>query len=170
METIEFLVSLSQPATMHPPATCSLFTPSGMGERIGKVKARKQNVGQDKDSAISEGQKRENKWCKDTISDKQTDTRPASRQRLLWWDYPPVFIAEPDLIQYRKTPWSVGVSCPSPASCPPPASSLWGQCEKEKAFMLCKHCTATAETRGCYQHCFSHRSTTQQRTSCREES
>jgi len=41
---------------------------------------------------------------------------------------------------------------------------------KEKALMLCKHCSATAKTLVCYQHCSSHKSKTQHPTGFCEES
>ena len=41
--------------------------------------------------------------------------------------------------------------------------------EKEKALMLCKHCSAIAKTLMCYQQGFNHKSRRQHHAGCREE-
>lgn len=43
--------------------------------------------------------------------------------------------------------------------CPLPVSLLWDlETGKEKALMLCKHCSAIAKTWVCYKYCFNHKS------------
>ena len=67
------------------------------------------------------------------------------------------FFAGHDIIWYRILLWSVGVSFPSCASanflCTPSLAAVGAECEKGKAFMLCKDCAAVAKTLACYQCC-----------------
>lgn len=44
------------------------------------------------------------------------------------------------------------------------------QWEREEAWMLCKHCSAAANTLGCYRHWFSHKSKAQHHRGCDETS
>lgn len=71
----------------------------------------------------------------------------------------PIFIAGHDITCYGITPSSVCLLfClyPLPTSCPP-QPTCWGRGvqqsgEKERALMLCKHCSATDWRAVCYQH------------------
>lgn len=79
-----------------------------------------------------------------------------------------VFIAEHHVIQYRLSLQQFGSAVPAvspPHLLPAPACSL-GKAErgKEKATMLCKHCSAIAKTSVRYPHSFSHKSETQHHT------
>lgn len=51
-----------------------------------------------------------------------------------------------------STEWSIWVSCPG---CLSSVSSLGNRVGKEKVLTLCIHCSATAKTLVCDQHCFS---------------
>lgn len=80
--------------------------------------------------------------------------------------------AEHDVLWHGISCCSALVRCPSCA--PPnvfltPVYLLEGQGEKQNALILCKHCSAIAETLVCYQHWFGHKSKTWHYRGCCEE-
>jgi len=56
--------------------------------------------------------------------------------------------------------------CTLITSCPLTAYLLGAEWEKESVLAMCEHCSATAKTLLCYQHCFSHKSEVQHCTGC----
>lgn len=86
--------------------------------------------------------------------------------------FPLAFNAEHNVIWYGVFCWALWVNCPLcplTASYSPTAPWPWGGVVGEKAFMLWKHCSATAKTL-VYQHCFSHKCKAHHHTCCPEES
>lgn len=80
---------------------------------------------------------------------------------------PPYFIAEYGNMWHGLSLRWVGVICPTRVPSQPPAHPIllavgaeWGA---EKAWVLCKLCSATAKTLGCYQRRFGHKSKRQHR-------
>ena len=159
-------------------------SPVGWGEKIGRKRARKL-VCCDKDSLIDAGRgKKTPSETKGIVRHIwQTDISPAGLQ-IKWppWKPKPRFelsfycwvlchtVQSKSLASLGQQSWL----CPNPVSCPSPAYSLWGkertEWEKEKAWVLCEHCSGTAKTLVSYQHCFSHKSKVQPHTGCYEES
>lgn len=87
--------------------------------------------------------------------------------------FPRAFIAEHSVTRDGIALRSVQVH--GPAVCPPsllctPSLRVGGaECKKETTSRLCDHCSATARTRVCYQHWFSHKFETQHYTGYYEE-
>lgn len=85
--------------------------------------------------------------CKLTASHKQTDAQTVSDQCLPWKTKLPSFLLL-SMTSYGTDHHFVLFRSAAPLS----AYSLEWEKEKQKALMLCKHCSATAKTLPCYQH------------------
>lgn len=143
------------------PLTYSL-PPSRISGRIGRGKMRKL-VHQAKGRLITEGKRRKtHKWQKATMHHlPQTEQHP----NILW------IMPMSGLHLFRSgqhirlDPFSV--TCALQGCL---LNRVWGEWEKEKMLVLCKHCSATIRMLPCYPHWFSHMSKTQHHAGCCEES
>ena len=98
------------------------------------------------------------------------ESRAPSRVTVTWEDKhhhserPPIPSSSPSFLLLSMTSYGMGypfgqlgsaVPAVSPPNLLPTPSLLTGRAEqqKEKASMLRRHCSATAKTRGCCQHC-----------------
>lgn len=144
----------------------------GMGENR-KTKARKL-IGQDTGILIGEGRKRK-KYANEAkkITQRQTDVQTVSAPCTTHLEKHPQTPSSAQclLLHYDITCyWNILLASLGQISwlcllliSRPPFSQLTGlgaESEKEKALMLCNHCSAMAKTLLCYQPWFSHKSKT----------
>jgi len=89
-----------------------------------------------------------------TTSHQQINAQEVSEQQLFWKDNTSVLLLSMMLygMEYTSGPFESAVlSVCNPSVLPTPAYLLWGQSEKRKALILCKHCLSIAKTLACYR-------------------